>query len=240
LGRVTTPSDRRRALLALLLSAPATTVGSLAAYVFFPGATGQGIYMAARAWIALAPLVWMLWIAREPLSWSPLPRKHRREAWLGASGISLVVLVVVFGGYALVGERLLDADALRRSVETSGIGTPLRFAVAALAISFANSLLEEYFWRWFVFRRCAELVGEPRAVPLAALLFTSHHVVTFCVLFGTQAGLAASLAVFLAGCAWSLCYLRWRSIWPGWWTHVVADLAGVAIGAHVLFTATPA
>ncbi|MBM3992463.1 MAG: hypothetical protein FJ298_15895, partial [Planctomycetes bacterium] len=155
-------SARRRALLALLLTAPATTVGSLAAYVFLPGATGQGIYMAARAWIALAPLLWLAWIAREPLSTSPLPREHRREAWLGAGAISLAVLAVVFGGYALVGERLLDADALRRSVESSGIGTPLRFAAAALAISFANSLLEEYFWRWFVFRRCAELMGELR------------------------------------------------------------------------------
>lgn len=230
----TTP-DRRRALLALALTAPATTVGSLAAYVLLPGAVGQGIYMVARAWIALAPLAWLLWVVREPISWSPLAPECRREAWLGVTGISLAVLVVVFGGYALVGERLLDAEALRHSVETSGIGTPLRFAAAALAISFANSLLEEYFWRWFVFRRCAELVGELRAVPLAALLFTSHHVVTFCVLFGMQAGLAASLAVFVAGCAWSLCYLRWRSIWPGWWTHVVADLAGVAIGAHVLF-----
>lgn len=236
---VTRSSKSRRALLALVLTAPATTVGSLAAYVFLPGATGQGIYMAARAWIALAPLVWLLWIARERISWSGLPRESRREAWLGAGAISLAVLVVVFGGYALVGERLLDADALRRSVETSGIGTPLRFVVAALAISFVNSLLEEYFWRWFVFRRCAELVGEPRAVPLAAALFTSHHVVTFCVLFGAQAGLAASLAVFVAGCVWSLCYLRWRSIWPGWWTHVVADLAGIAIGVQVLFMSAP-
>ena len=230
----TTP-NRRRALLALALTAPATTLGSLAAYVFLPGAVGQGLYMLARAWIALAPLVWLLWVVREPVSWSPLPRERRREAWLGASGISLAVLAVVFGGYALVGERLRDAEALRRSVEAAGLGTPRRIAAAARAISFANSLLEEYFWRWFVFRRCAELTGELRAIPLAALLFTSHHVVTFCVLFGTQAGLAASLAVFVAGCAWSLCYLRWRSLWPVWWTHVIADLAGVAIGAHVLF-----
>ena len=228
-------SNRARAALWLALTAPATTVGSLAAYVFFPGATGQGIYMVARAWIALAPLVWTLWVARERIAWSPLRAEHRREAWLGAALLSVLVVVVVLGGYALVGERLLDPDALRRSVDSSGIGTPLRFAAAAIAISFLNSLLEEYFWRWFVYRRCETLVGARAAVPLAALLFTSHHVVTFCVLFGTSAGLAASAAVFVAGCAWSLCYLRWGSIWPGWWTHVVADLAGVAIGALVLF-----
>lgn len=235
MGRMTPAPDRRRAALALLFSAPATTLGSVVAYVLAPGAFGQGFYMGMRAWIALFPVAWTLWVARERISFSPLPPERRREAWSGTALLCALTLAVVFGGYALVGESLLDAEALRESVERSGIGTPARFALAALAISFGNSLLEEYFWRWFVYRHCETLVGARVAVPLAALLFTSHHVVTFCVLFGTSAGIAASIAVFIAGCVWSACYLRWRSIWPGWIVHVVADLAGVALGAYVLF-----
>ena len=34
---------------------------------------------------------------------------------------------------------------------------------------------------------------------------------------------------------WSVCYLRYRSIWPGWVSHVAADVAGLAIGWRVLF-----
>lgn len=226
---------RRRALLALALSAPATTVGSLCAYVFLPGAVGQAIYMALRLWIAVFPVLWTLRVEHGQLGFSPLPAERRREAWLGALGLSLLVLMVVLGTWKLFGERLLDADALRASVEASGLTTPLRFALAGLAISFGNSLLEEYFWRWFIGRQCTTLVGERASPWLSALLFTSHHVVTFCVLFGAGAGLVASLGVFAAGLVWSLALRRWRSIWPGWWVHVVADLAGLALGASVLY-----
>lgn len=230
-----TADPRRRALLALALSAPATTLGSLCAYVFLPGAVGQSIYMLMRLWIAVFPVLWTLRVERGRLGLSPLPPERRREAWLGTLGLSSLVLAVVLGSWKLFGERLLDPQALRASVEASGIDTPLRFALAGLAISFGNSLLEEYYWRWFIGRQSAVLLGERGAPWLSATLFTSHHVVTFCVLFGASAGLVASLGVFAAGLVWSLCLQRWRSIWPGWWVHVVADLAGLALGASVLF-----
>ena len=229
------PDPRRRALLALALSAPATTLGSLCAYVFLPGAVGQALYMLMRLWIAVFPVLWTLRVERGKLGFSPLPPERRREAWLGAIGLSALVIAVVVGSWVLFGERLLDAAALRESVEASGLTTPLRFALAGLAISFGNSLLEEYFWRWFVGRQCTTLVGERGSPWLSAALFTSHHIVTFCVLFGGAAGLLASLGVFAAGLVWSLCLQRWHSIWPGWWVHVVADVAGLALGATVLF-----
>jgi membrane protease YdiL (CAAX protease family) len=232
------PDTRRRAALALALSAPATTLGSLCAYVFLPGAVGQAIYMALRLWIAVFPILWTLRVEHGKLGTSPLPAEKRREAWLGALGLSALVLAVVGGSWVLFGERLLDATALRESVEASGLTTPLRFVLAGLAISFGNSLLEEYFWRWFVGRQCDALVGERGSPWLSALLFTSHHVVTFCVLFGGAAGLVASVGVFAAGLVWSFALQRWRSIWPGWWVHVVADLAGLALGASVLCGST--
>ncbi|MCY3003851.1 MAG: CPBP family intramembrane metalloprotease [Planctomycetota bacterium] len=229
------PARRSRAALALALSAPAPTVGALCAYVWLPGAVGQSIYMLLRLWIALFPLLWWLRIERRAPSGSLLDPRWRREALVGSLLLSGVVLSVVYGGWSLFGERLLDPVALRQTVETSGIGTPAKFLMAGVAISFGNSLVEEFFWRWFVGTRAELLVGSRWAAPLSAALFTSHHVVSFCVLFGPAAGLAASAGVFLAGLVWSLLYQRWRSIWPGWCIHVVADLAGLSLGWHVLF-----
>jgi membrane protease YdiL (CAAX protease family) len=48
-----------------------------------------------------------------------------------------------------------------------------------------------------------------------------------------------SLAVLAAGACWSFLYLRYDSIWPGWISHVVADVAVFAVGWQLLF-ASPA
>jgi hypothetical protein len=48
-----------------------------------------------------------------------------------------------------------------------------------------------------------------------------------------------SLAVLAAGACWSFLYLRYASIWPGWISHVLADLAVFAIGWHLLFASAP-
>jgi uncharacterized protein len=41
--------------------------------------------------------------------------------------------------------------------------------------------------------------------------------------------------VFAGGVIWSALYLRYRSIWPGYLSHALADLAIFAIGASLLF-----
>ncbi|MCC7013979.1 MAG: CPBP family intramembrane metalloprotease [Planctomycetes bacterium] len=229
------PASRNRALLALALSVPATSLGSTLAYAVVPGPIGQSLYMLLRAWLALFPLVWLLRVERGTVSWSPLPRARRREAWVATLVLSLVVVVVIFAAWELVGRDWFDVERLRRQAADSGLGSRANYVLFGAFIALVNSLMEEYVWRWFVYRRCEELVGALAAVPLAALLFTLHHILTFTLQFGLSAGLLASLGVFLAGCAWSACYLRWRSIWPGWVTHVVADLAGLAIGWRILF-----
>ena len=71
---------------------------------------------------------------------------------------------------------------------------------------------------------------------VSALLFTLHHIVALRAQAGWDVTLLASLGVFLGGCAWSWLYLRYRSIWPGYVSHVLADVAVFAVGWVILFT----
>jgi len=230
-------SSKRRALWALLLCAPAATLGAASALLWFPGTLGQVVYSILRAWMALLPLLWRLRVERRPLSWSPVAPARRTEAVVVAA-----VLCIVFAGTILLvnarfgGERI-DAVELRRVVESFGLTNPLRFVAFGLYLSLVNSLIEEYVWRGFVHERCAELVGARAAVPLGAALFTAHHVVVFVVELGPALGLLASFGVFLAGCIWSLARLRYRSIWPAWPSHVVADAVGLFIAWRLAFGA---
>jgi membrane protease YdiL (CAAX protease family) len=135
------------------------------------------------------------------------------------------------------GPRLLDAEQLRAKLSAAGLTTATRYIAFAVYLTFVNSLIEEYVWRWFVYRQCERLVGGASAVVLAALLFTLHHALAFYAQFGATTAIVASCAVFAAACAWSACYARFRSIWPGWISHVLVDAAGLAVGWHVLYSA---
>jgi uncharacterized protein len=43
-----------------------------------------------------------------------------------------------------------------------------------------------------------------------------------------------SLGVFAGGAVWSHLYLRTRSIWPGYLSHALADVAVFAVGAQII------
>ena len=228
-------TSRRRALVALALLVPAPTLGALTAFVLAPGPIGQAVYAACKLWILVLPLAWLLLVERGRLSLSPLPSGRRGRALTEGALLGLAFGAVVFGAHALVGERWLDPERLREIAGEAGFGTRGAYLAIAVYIALVNALLEEYVWRWFVFRQLERLVRPALAVPLAALFFTLHHILVFGVQLGPQIAVLGSIGVFVGGCIWSWLYARWRSVWPAWVSHVIVDVAGLWIGWQLLF-----
>ncbi len=86
-------------------------------------------------------------------------------------------------------------------------------------------------------RKWETLVGGPLAVVLAAFCFTLHHASALKLYFDWRITLLGSAGVFAGGVLWSGLYLRYRSIWPGFVSHILVDLAMFAVGWHLIFVA---
>ena len=69
----------------------------------------------------------------------------------------------------------------------------------------------------------------------SALAFTIHHVFALKAQFGWSVTLIASLGIFIGGGVWSWMYARYRSIWPGYVSHAIVDVAVFAIGWMLIF-----
>ncbi len=226
-----------RPLLALILLVPAPTIGVGLAMSFAPTAgtwIGQLAYGAAKLWILAMPLCWLLFVERAALSWSP----PRLGGFGAGAAIGVAVSLAILGTYALLGDRLIDPATVREAAERSGIASPGRYIALAIYIATVNAVLEEYVWRWFVFRQCERILPAMRglvAVALSALLFTVHHVFALGAQLEGIAIVLGSLGVFAGGAIWSWCYLRYRSIWPGYVSHAIVDVAVFAIGWHLIF-----
>jgi membrane protease YdiL (CAAX protease family) len=117
----------------------------------------------------------------------------------------------------------------------TGLARPAVYLGCAVYWILVNSVLEEYVWRWFVVRQGEALVGPDRAVVLSAAGFTLHHILAMSLYLGPAATSLASAGIFAAGCAWSWCYVRYRSIWPGYLSHALADVAIFAVGWKLIF-----
>lgn len=218
------------ALLAIVLITAAASIG-IAAKLFVPGFTGQLLLAFTRIWMLVLPLIWVRWIDRTEYK---ISRPNRSELQTGI-GLGLLMFAVILIAYGSIGQHLIQVDQIRSKAEQIGLRTPSIYLAGAFYFTVINSLVEEYVWRWFVYQQC-ERLNRDRAVWLAAFCFTLHH--SIALIAYTQSGLVTilgSIAVFVAGAIWSKCYLTYRSIWSGYISHLLADLAIAIVGWHLLF-----
>lgn len=231
----TASAARRRALLALLLFVPVPALG-VGAWLHGPAlgvapAAGKAIAIFAKIWLVALPLVWSLWIDRVRPGLLPL----RRDGlpWGLVSGAA--IFAAILGGYLVLGRRWIDAAAMRETAIESGMGRRDVYLLGVVYWCIVNSLIEEVVWRWFTFRQCETLMPGRAAVVATGLCFTLHHIVALSAYFDWRITLLGSLGVFIGGVTWSTLYLKYRSLWPGYVSHICADIAIFLIGWWLIF-----
>ena len=222
---------RTSAVIALLLLAPIPTVGVVAALHAAPGTAGRLVFATAKLWLLLFPAAWYLAIERGRPSWSPPARGGLRAGAAVGAAMAAAILVAYWG----VLRSHVDPQPVRQAAVEMGIGSPAGYIAGSAAWILGNSLVEEVVWRWFVLKQLRALLPGAAAVVGSAALFTVHHTVAMAAYLGPALLLLGSLAVLAAGACWSFLYLRYASIWPGWISHVIADLAVFVIGWQLLF-----
>lgn len=222
---------RTRALIALLLLVPAPTIGVGCMLHLMPDARGKVVAFICKAWIALLPLVWTRYVDKQPLRFA---KPTRRGLKMGCF-VGLVLCFAIIDGIWNV-RIWIDVAALRQRAAETGFDNLPAYIGMFIYIITVNSLLEEYVWRWFVFSKCETLLGAGRgqvAVALSGLLFTLHHIVALAAWVDWRLNALASLGVFIGGVMWSALYLRYRNIWPGYVSHILADV-GIAVAGYPL------
>lgn len=231
LKRSAPPGSYQNALLALILLVSAASLG-IAVRLYVPGAVGQWVFVLTRVWILGLPIVWVRWIDGDRVRVS---RPSIGELKAGTI-LGLAMLGIILAAYGLIGQDWIDPISVRAKAQQVGLANPILYLVSAVYFTFINSLVEEYIWRWFVYRKCERLLPGIEAVGLAALCFTLHHIIALNAYIGNEWVVAlGSLGVFMAGAVWSWCYLTYRSLWSCYISHLLADLAIALVGWHLLF-----
>lgn len=214
--------DKYRAIIALLLIVPISSIGALMSTLIAPGIIGQIIAVSCGIWLVSFPWLWSKFVDRQP----PKFNLNCPQSLPAGIVLAIAMFVIIVGSYWLIGKSLLNIADIRASVKQTGMNIPFMVYGFGTFQTLINSFIEEYAWRWFVYRKCGTLVKTDIAIYLSALFFTLHHIIIIVphvddmliVTIGT-------LAVFIAGVIWAKMFRVYRSLLPIYISHAAADLA---------------
>lgn len=188
------------------------------------------IYFGSKIVVNMIPLVWVFLWMRQPLRW---PVVTRQTLLTG-----LVSGLIMGGGiitlyYALFSGRM-NADALL--AKAGAYGAIEHFFLFATFLCVGNSGMEEYYWRWFIYRTLREFMPVVPAVVVSALGFTLHHIVVLSAYFpSVRFVVLLNVGVFAGGCVWALIYENRRSVVGPWLSHCIVDAAIMVVAYDLLF-----
>lgn len=229
-------NKQRRTTWAVLIPALLIPgIGSLAYFVWLDDSSGaQSVYGLAKLFILLWPLLATFLFLRHR---SRLPRKSLREH-LSAVPAGLILGLIIAGAMAIlmatpVGD-VVRAGAPAVKAKVVALGFLESFVWFALFVTLFHSLLEEYYWRWFVYGNLRDVIPRPAAHAIAAIGFSLHHIVVTAQFFPLGWALFFSFSVAVGGWFWSMLFQRQGTLMGAWVCHAVVDAALMILGWHLL------
>ena len=232
---------RSRSDLLLLLAAVLPTV---AAGVYFVGLQGsphaRTVYFAAKVVQFALPLAWL---ALEGVPLRGLTGTPTRRGLLLGLGLGALLAAGAFAWYfgwlAQAPLRQAIAERIGTALADFRIATPLAYLAMSAGLSVVHSLLEEYYWRGFVFQRASAWLPPPAAVAAASAAFASHHLIVVARYVPPDElwslAVPATAAIAATGALWCWLFRRSGSLLASWVSHLVVDAALMGLGALLIW-----
>jgi membrane protease YdiL (CAAX protease family) len=241
--RISNPCSRtsRRADAAALWAA--ALFPSVATWFYFVVLSGHASAAVQTAFAAekivqfAFPAFWVLAVRRQPLRLArPITAGAGQGVALGAAVLA-GMLLLYFQWLKPAGYLAATVAPIREKVVAYGMCTPAAFVVGGFLFSGVHSLLEEYYWRWFLFGGLRRFMPVTAAIVLSSLAFMAHHVILLAVYFGglSLATIFFSLCVAVGGAAWAWIYHRSGSLLGPWLSHVLIDAGIFVVGYDLLW-----
>lgn len=207
-------------------------IGALFYFVWFAESNWvQPVYGSIKVFTLVWPLFATIFILKEgagklkelfKFQW-----RHVREGAGWGLLMSFAILLVLFSP---IGNAVFDQSGIVRE-KAEQMGVVSHFVMFGLFLSFLHSLLEEYYWRWFVFGNLhLYWKSEVFAYGVGALGFASHHVVVTTQFFDGAIGWIFGFSVGIGGAIWSWLMVRHRSLIGAWVSHIIVDITLMSVG----------
>ena len=151
------------------------------------------------------------------------------KALLVGGGVFLIILLAYF-----LLKDVFDFSMVTTAL-TGDVGvTAKNFIWVSLYISFANSFLEEFFFRGFAFFTLKQKSNRAFAYLFSSLAFSLYHIAMMIGWFNVWVILLATVGLFLGGIIFNYFNEKYENIYMSYLIHMFANFAINTIG-FILF-----
>lgn len=176
--------------------------------------------------VVITFILFYSWLLFVPMIDKAFPKEQlkltKKSAMLGiVSG--LIFFLFIYGGLKWLHVYLLDIDSLRVLLLEWGFSGADEIGLV-LVLLLANPILEEVYWRGYMFNRLRQKGTAFSAIALTALFYTLYHLLSIIPIFAAGYSFATVIPVLIAGLFWGFIRERTGSISATMIGHVLADL----------------
>ena len=203
----------------------------------FPASVQQAIYAIAKVVQFGFPACWVWFVLKQRPKWHQPITKGLTIALLFGLAVAAAMLLLYYAWLSSAEFFFAAAEEIKEKISGLQVDVPWKFALLGVFYSLVHSLLEEYYWRWFVFGQLREVCRLPAAIVLSAIGFAAHHVIVLACYFGIGSPITwlFSLGIAIGGAVWAWMYEQSRSLLGPWLSHLLVDAAIFAIGYQIAF-----
>ncbi len=155
--------------------------------------------------------------------------KLRKSGMVIALFLGLGIYALVVGGYFLL-SQIIDFSGIVGSLSENVGVQKNNFVFVALYISFINSLLEEFFFRGFVFLNIKKHCGRSFAYGISAFSFSLYHVAMMIGWFELWVFGLVLIGLMIGGIIFNYLDEKQGTIYTSWLTHMFANFAINTVG----------
>ncbi len=146
---------------------------------------------------------------------------------------SVIIFIITFtAAFAL--KAFIDIDAISYDFSNRMMLSPKDMIPAAVYTIFVNSLIEEYFFRGFIFQGLLKQGWNIPAYIISSAAFAVYHVSIFAAWFGLGLMALMLLGLFSGGLIFAYFVKRTESILASWFIHISTDLSLIIFGFWML------
>lgn len=177
---------------------------------------------------------WVLFIGM-PLLLNHFIKKEKKEKQVDKKGILLGLLFgiisfsVIVVAYIFLKE-IIDFNSIVTEMKTKSKITPENFIFIAIYVTFGNSLVEEFFFRGYIFLNLYQEGKKKIAYIYSSGLFSVYHLAIFQSWFEWHVMVLALFGLFVIGFIFSWLNTKTNTFFNSWIVHILADTAIVLIG----------
>ncbi|QHS23647.1 CPBP family intramembrane metalloprotease [Virgibacillus sp. MSP4-1] len=153
----------------------------------------------------------------------------------GGFGLGIAAFIIVLLSFILL-KDFINLDGITGDLRSRLNITLETYIFVAIYITFGNSLLEEFFFRGFIFLKLYQANYKTFAYLFSSSLFAIYHMAIFATWFNIWLTLLAIIGLFTIGIIF--CWLNTKSnnFLNSWILHILADIAVVSIGFYLFQT----